>query len=116
MQQRLLQHWARKALVDAAAARYPLVPLEGAADGAAALFEASLPARPGVRLTVALPDGWPRAAAGGLSLVAASGEGLDSAALAAAVARDGSLRGADLAGFLDGVASKVGALMTLAAA
>ncbi|GBF92001.1 hypothetical protein Rsub_04725 [Raphidocelis subcapitata] len=122
VQLRLLQHWSRQALVDAAAARYPLQRVEQPLDGAAAVFEASLPARPGVKLTVALPDGWPRAAgaaataAAGPALVAASGEGLDAAALAAAVARDGALRGADLAGFLDGVASKVDALMTLAAA
>ena len=121
VQLRLAQHWRLQALVDAAAAKFTVGRVDGGggsgggsgsggagAGAGEAVFEAALRVRGGVKLVrVAAPPGWPAPLGAArppvLRLAGASGEGVDAAALAAAVEADGALRGADLAGFLDGV-------------
>jgi hypothetical protein len=123
VQLRLLRHWSLQALVDAAAERFPLAQQpEDAASGGGRVYEAALPARPGAKLLVAVPAGWPRlagaAAAGAphLRLAGASGAGADAGALAAAVNSDAALCACDLLGFLQGAAAKLDALAPAPAA
>lgn len=128
VQLRLLQYWRFQALVEAAAERYPITRVEqqragsgegGAGEGGVArrIVEATIPSRPGLKVQVAVPAGWPRlaaldggaaaAAGGGLALAGAAGGGADAAALAEAVARDAAMGGRDLLGFLEGVEAKL---------
>ncbi|KAI8476350.1 MAG: hypothetical protein J3K34DRAFT_512230 [Monoraphidium minutum] len=124
VQLRLLQYWGLQALVEAAAERYPLVRVEqqregggGAPAAPGRVLEAALPSRPGLKVQVAVPAGWPRlggaAGAGGgegLRLAGAAGGGVDGGALVAAVNGDAAAAGLDLLGFLGAVAARAEAM------